>query len=353
MNRYESKKSKKDDDDEDDEGKDESRRRRRTGRRRVSEQRAYSTTFNRRLHEGGDVVGAVRVWFNESQQPVGYEYYNRKGVLESVRDRRGRVVHRTAGHQLKHNAGLWEDQQGKYCRPAVFEEETLSARHGGTTLVKTKGDGHKGKAGPEYSMSTMNKPGDRGQDGSAQTPGDYDDASEEGDGEHVEKGTWPESFDADLHADNAALREQVAFLEGELSRYEDIVQEQHETIREADERARLMQVDEARARVVAQHPELSAVSGRLGMCESVEELTREVNSMLSLIETVKPASAPAPLLVETAVRGTTSTSLRDGVPSGMLTESSYPSLGGPSRTNIGTGDVASRVAASRKRRQSR
>jgi len=317
-------------------------------RKKLREGRAYSRRFNRRLKEGGPVVGAVRVWFNESNKPVSYEYYNSKGMLESVRDARGRVRHKAGRASISHRAGIWEGEDGGYCRPAMFEEE-LPSRHGGKTLVQTKGTEWQGNSGPEYSMSTMNKPGDRGQDGSGQTPGDYDSASEEGGGEYVEKGTWPESFDARLHSENEALREKVEFLEGELSRYEDIVQEQHEAIREADERGRLMQVEEARVNIMTRHPELRAVAGRLRLCESVEDLDNEVSAMLSLVETVKPAPAP---LVERNY-GSASTVLRDGIPSGMLTESTR-TLDVPRTTEIiGTGDVASRVAAARKRRQVR
>ena len=230
----------------------------------------------------------------------------------------------------------------------MFYEDEF-ARHGGDSGIVTKGDAHKGKSGGEYSKSSafQNKT-NSGDIGSAGTPGDYDDASEEGDGEHVEKGTWPGS---DNTSESYRLREKIAYLEEELARYEELSQNQHETISALREAAQQSELQRARAEAFESHPELRVAERRLMACESVADLNDEIGVMLSLVETVRPDTPPPPApLMETAP-GINSGAPRDGVP-GVLNESSSPHsdrLGAGIR--LGSGDVASRVAAHRKRRR--
>ena len=325
------------------------------------ESRTYFHTFNR-ISENKKLVGAVRVWFNESDEPVAYEYYDKQGILEGVRDRNGSTIYmaesrgRGRGKVSTMHEKYWRDKAGEVFRAPVFEDD-LPARHGGDSGVVTKGDSWKGKEGPEYSMKTMNEPGDRGQDGDGQEPGDYDDASEEGDGEYVESTSFREI--ARIREENAHLRSKVTFMEDELARYEDTVQEQHEAIsalRESHERETLVA---DRTRIMEQHPELKFAAQRLRTCESREELHNEAQMLLTLVEQAQPAPQPAPL-VERAESQTfnrrgqnavDSTEARN-VPT-SINESSSPISEGLGRTgNIGSGNVASRVAAARRRRRS-
>jgi len=335
------------------------------------ESRAYFLSFSRRLNERrGPAVGAVRVWFSESDIPTSYEFYNRDGFLESVTNNRGHVIHSALaeGAAVKFNPTTesWISAARERFSPVKIirmglAEAGLQTRHGGDTGIAMKGDQYKGKEGPEYSMPSMNDPGDRGQDGSAQAPGDYDDASEEGDGDYVQKGTWPTSgkpvsmpggkSESYSHTYVAQLNDKISFLEGELARYEDTVQEQHETISGLREATRQSELERARAEAYESHPELRRVERNLLRCESVEELQEEICGILSLVETVQPTPAPAPDLV-VSVAGMSSRTPRNGVPSGVLNESSSPfsdRLG--TEVRLGIGDVASRMAAHRKRRR--
>jgi hypothetical protein len=370
------------------------------------EARAYFLTFTRRLNEaGGPVAGAVRIWFNEADRPTTYEFYNREGILESIVDRLGNLTHNALAEGESGSAGgkpeVWEGKDGVRFHPSRvirlgLSEEDLKARHGGATGVAMKGDEYKGKEGPEYStIDGMNKPGDRGEEGDGNKEGDYDDATSAGDGEVVKTGTWPtsgtpiampsegrrisqrsaavaeaeddkkdddekedkkdddkdESFNADFVSH---LREKLAFLEGEVTRYESLCQEQHETIEALRESANQAEMERARAEAFERHPELRRVESRLLRCESVEELNTEVAGLVSLCETRQPAAPPAapPLVERTNGNGAHSGAPRDGVPVGSLMESSSPfsdRLGTGMR--LGNGDVASRVAAHRKRRR--
>lgn len=333
-----------------------------------------SVTFTRVGTEGP--LGAVRVWMNENRAPSRYEFYNSGGILEAVTDVFGNIIHAAINEAefdgIVDPREVWETRSGKQYRAADIvqrgiDEEELKARHGGKTGVATKGNEYMGKQGPEYSMPTMNKPGDRGQEGDAGKPGDYHMASEEGDGEHVKKGTMhggaSESYVSSLEDENSHLREKLAFLESELARYEDIVQEQHEVIREADEARERETLNRYRAEAIAQHPELAIVEKRLLKCESLAELQDEIGSCISLVETVRPAPAPAPepqnMLVEDVnPRNGISSSAVMAVPTGPLNESlGSPfvngSRNGTSNPIVGVGDVASRVASHRRRRRRR
>jgi hypothetical protein len=322
-------------------------------------------------------IGGVRVWMNENRAPERYEFYSLEGILEAVTDVFGNIIH-GAINEGEFNAvdrgEVWESQTGKrYSAEAIvqrgLDEEELKARHGGQTGVATKGAEWKGKEGPEYSFPTMNKPGDRGEEGDAGKPGDYAQASEEGDGEHVKKGTMhggaSESYVNSLEDENTHLREKLSFLENELARYEDIVQEQHEVIREADEARERETLNRYRAEAIANHPELAVVESTLLKCGSLSELQEQVGSCLSLVETVQPAPAPAPdptstglMFEDTQPRNGISSSAVMAVPTGPLNESmASPFAGGPRGVAdspiVGTGNVASRVAAHRRRRRRR
>ena len=369
------------------------------------ESRAYYLTFTRRLNErGGPVAGAVRIWFDQTDRPTSYEFYNRPGILEAVTDHRMRITHRALAEGAKRLAiqkgEAWIAEDGAAYDPRVIvrmglSEEDLPGRHGGDTGVVVKGDEYMGKEGPEYStIDGMNDPGERGEEGDGDKPGDYDKATSAGDGEVVKTGTWPNSgspismpsegrrishrsgavSEADTDKEDekdkeddkkddddkkdesfvAHLREKLAFLEGEVSRYESLCQEQHEAIEALRESAKQAEMERARAEAFERHPELRTVESRLMRCESVEELNSEVTGLVSLVETRRP-SVPlaAPVLIERARgNGAHSGATRDGVPVESLMESSSPHsdrLGGGMR--LGNGDVASRVAAHRKRRR--
>lgn len=444
--------------------------------RREDSARKYHRTFQRhKLAENGkkQVVGAVRVWFNEGDEPVAYEYYNRDGILEIVRDGKGRTVHRggvqestgkvtrrrnkrtgeisafdstgtllesrnkhgvvTFSRAMAKSHEMWEDEDGNAIRPPVFEDE-LPARHGGKSGVTTKSTEYQGREGPEYSKSTaFQSKTSSGDIGSADKPGDYDKASEEGDGKHVEKGTFPESvqelqeiskaverqFDqigdalesarglgwedvrdtakrcgkvystlnkfwarlresaranhrvsdlreGDTYSESYVkhLKEKHSYLEDELAKYEALCQEQHETISALREAQRDGELEAATAAVFERFPELRKVEGRLLACESVADLHAEVNSLVSLVESVRPDPTPAPDPMPAGGRnGITSDNIQ-GAPAGPLNESSSTlseRLTGETRSSqrggvvssMGTGDVASRVAAHRKRRRRR
>jgi len=373
-------------------------RKARTKKKAQNSSREYSIPFSRRLQENGATIGAVRVHFSESGAPTGYEFYDEEGILETVTDAFGDVIHQVIDESR--NVGefgpeLWETEDGTRYRPEriirmaersmdmqnvidaqkaakakldkakkakkdkkdkkdeAWMREDEFARHGGDSGIVSKGNAHQGKSGGEYSKRTafQNKQSS-GDIGTAGTPGDYDDASEEGDGEHVEKGTWPGSGGTSEGYDGeyvAHLREKVAYLEEELARYEDLSQGQHETISALREAARQSELQRARAEAFETHPELRVAERRLMACESVADLNDEIGAMLSLVETVRPDAPPAPLLETVSVSH--SGSPRDGVP-GALNESSSPHsdrLGAGIR--LGSGDVASRVAAHRKRRR--
>jgi hypothetical protein len=356
--------------------------------------RAYYLTFTRRLNErGGPVAGAVRVWFDKGDRPLSYEFYNRDGILEAVTDKRLRVTHSALaeGKKLRPitKGEVWEGEDGARFRPSrivKLAEEDLPARHGGDTGVVVKGDEYMGKEGPDYStIDGMNDPGERGEEGDGGSEGDYDQATSAGDGEVVKTGTWPTSGspiampsegrrishrsavteqedgeDDEKEKDDekdesiaAHLREKIAFLEGEVNRYETLCQEQHETIEALRESAHLAEMERARAEAFERHPELRKVESRLLRCESVEALNEEVAGLLSLVERRQPATPSAPPLVErVGSNDAHSGAPRDGVPVGSLMESSSPfsdRLGTGAR--LGNGDVASRVAAHRKRRR--
>jgi len=318
-------------------------------------------------------VGAVRVWVNEAREPVRYEFYGATGMLESITDALGNVIHKAmnegAGSHCLHDGEVWRSRRGKMYEAASIirtgidaasiHEEELKGRDGASTGVVTKGSEWQGKKGPEYSMTTMNKPGDRGQEGDGGKEGDYDKASEEGDGEFMESIAV-----VNLRSENARLREKVEFLEGELSRYEDIVQEQHEIIRESDEARERESLGRYRAEALARYPELSVVETTLKRCESVQELEEQINTCLSLVETVQSRN-PAPEPEQTSVLAERFDRPRNGIsshgvsaaPMGPLNESSTPFVDGPrgggDTSVIGGGNTASRVAAHRKRRRSR
>lgn len=349
--------------------------------RKRKKNETHAVTFTRVVAESGEHFGAVRAWVKHNGAPVRYEFYNRSGMLESVVDALGQVIHSAAvneaaaPHKLTEGE-VWTNQTGESfsarsvincgIEEAMLAEEELKARHGGNTGIATKGSEWQGKKGPEYSFPTMNKPGDRGQDGDAQTPGDYDSASEEGDGEYVKKGTMHGGGTSEavgnLRDENVRLREQVAFLEGELARYEDIVQEQYDSLREADEAREREALARYRAEAISRHPELAVVESTLLRCESVLELEQQIGSCLSLVETVTPRYAPTQEPEHTSVLMERTERPRNGVsshgvsaaPTGPLNESSTPFVGGPRRgenTLIGGGTVASRVAAHRRRRR--
>jgi len=362
-----------DDDDDDDDDKDmeenimpRTANRRPTRRKRRNESRgSYYLTFTRKLQEG-QPVGAVRVWFNESDIPVSYEFYNRKGILESVANGAGRIIHRALaeGKRFIFNPRreVWEDKKGRRYSPAKImrkgiseESGDLSGRDGASTGVKMKGDQYKGSQGPEYSVPDLPDSGDRGQTGSGVAAGTFPQASEEGDGEYVEK---PGKVESVLLQQIARLREQTRFLESELARAEDQIQEQAEAVSGLREAARRSELEQARAEAYAAHPELRQIENRLLRCESVSELHDEVSAITSLVESVRPtptsAPDPAPLMerVNSRGNGLNSSTPLNGAPSGVLFESSSPfsdRLG--AGVSIGSGDVASRVAAHRKRRR--
>jgi hypothetical protein len=233
----------------------------------------------------------------------------------------------------------------------IDEAGNLPARHGGNAQVSLKGDEWKGKAGPEYSKRTafQNKK-NSGDIGSADAPGDYDDASEEGDGQYVETGTWPESTYDEDYVDQ--LRERIAFLENELAQYEDTMMEQRDTIAQFREHAKKAEVARLRAEALERHPELRVIEKSLLACESVEELNSRLDMAKVLVEdnrTVEQQPTPPE-----GGNGSSSVQPRDGVPTGPLNESSSPlsdRLGAGVR--LGSGDVASRVAAHRRRRRKR
>lgn len=364
------------------------------GKKESVEQRAYYLTFTRRLNEtGGPVTGAVRIWFNKADRPMRYEFYNREGILESVANRKMRVIHSALAEGQSTTIAKneqWVGEDGAVYTPRkiiALGEEDLPGRHGGDTGVVVKGDEYKGKEGPEYStIDGMETPGDRGEEGDGLEPGDYDDATSAGDGKVVKTGTWPtsgspiampsegrrishrsdvteEKDDKDDEKDKddkdesltseelAHLREKNSFLEGELARYETLCQEQHETIEALRESALLAELERARAEAFEKHPELRRVEARLMRCESVEALEEEVSGLVALVEANAPPPT-TPSLVERNGAGSSSTP-RDGVPpEGVLMESSSPFSDRLSTgTRLGTGDVASRVAAHRKRRR--
>ena len=236
---------------------------------------------------------------------------------------------------------------------AGINEEELKGRHGGSSGVVTKGSEWKGKSGPEYSFPTMNKPGDRGQTGDGLKSGDYDNASEEGDGEYVKGSSKSESRCRAC----SESREKIRFLENELARYEDIVQEQHDIIRESDEARERESLARYRAEAIARNPELAVIESTLMRCESVQELEQQIGSCLSLVETVQssyspPAQQQTRVLMERTIerpRNGISSHGVDAAPPGLLNESSAPFADGP-RSTIGGGNVASRLAAHRRRR---
>jgi hypothetical protein len=386
------------------------------------ESRAYYLTFTRRLDEhGGPVIGAVRVWFGTTNKPLSYEFYNRAGILESITDRHGRIVHNALAEGRRPGVArreMWEGEDGARYNPhriirMGLSEEDLPGRDGADTGVVVKGDEYMGKEGPEYSsVDGMNDPGERGEEGDGLEPGDYDDASSAGGGQVVKSGTWPtsgspvampsegriaeqdddEKDDKDKDDDKdkkderrishrsavteqdddkddkkdddddekdesyvAHLRQKIDFLENEINRYETLSQEQHEMIEALRESARQAEMERARAEAYERHPELRQVESRLLRCESVEDLNTEVAGLISLVESHKakaPVPAPAPSLVERSGNGAHSGASRDGVPVGSLMESSSPFSDRLSTgARLGNGDVASRVAAYRKRRQ--
>ena len=339
--------------------------------KKKSKKESHQVVFNRYLQETGEQVGGVRITFNERNIPTAYEFYNNDGILESVTDSFGNILHSSISEDAapgSRGVEVWEDRRGKLVNPRNLirrahglSENDLDARHGGSTGVVMKNDNFKGREGPEFNINGMPDPGDRGQDGSAQTPGDYDDASEEGDGEHVAKGTWPTSgkpINVESVEDRQNLLDKVAFLESEVDRYEDICQEQHEQIHGLREAARQSELERHRAEALVAHPELAIIENRLLRCESISELNDEVSSVLSLVETVRTDPVmPAPLNEDGSLTDPNGVSSRlpiDRVPTGPLNESIIPS---PERLDegvrLGSGDVVSRVAAAKRRRRSR
>lgn len=358
------------------------------------------SVFVRRDQE--NILGAVRVFENENG-PYAFEFYDTAGILESVFDGQGnaRYVAESAEYideslviedgseiaeavidtrNFNGATEVWENvETGEFV--SMFEEE-LGARHGGKTGVAIKGDAYKGDAGGTYNIGDLPDGGDRGPSGPGNKPGTYDQASEEGEGKHLKKGTWPTSGspvsgigsrdgddddeDGDGGAQAKKMAEEIEVLESRLAAAQDQIQEQHDELDALRESQQAAELDHARARLFAAHPELRLAEDRFLTCESVEEIRDEANAMLRLVEARAPKPAPTTTTVVPLQEARSEPTLAaltgraNAVTSAQLHEAMNGSLsesilsGGPSgASSRDVGSVTSRTAAARRRRLGR